>query len=220
MTRTMKVTGTGKLSVKPDTTVLMITAEATCPDYEMAVSRSAAETKLLKMVMKKAGLNPDDLKTTSFSIDTEYESYRDNRDNYRKRFVGYQYEHYTKISFPNDNQQLGRVLAELAESGLDVTFTIRHTVKDVDAVKDALLAKAVENSKNRAEILAKAAGVRLGNIETIDYSWGEMNIYTNTVDRMVLADAVYEGASSYNIDIDPDDIDVQDTVTIVWEIEK
>ena len=101
-----------------------------------------------------------------------------------------------------------------------MTFTIRHTVKDVDAVKDALLAKAVENSKNRAEILAKAAGVQLGNIETIDYSWGEMNIYTNTVDRMVLADAVYEGASSYNIDIDPDDIDVQDTVTIVWEIEK
>lgn len=58
----------------------------------------------------------------------------------------------------------------------------------------------------------------MGKVQSIDYSWGEIDIRTYPVDRFeVRKSCVLE--PSYDIDIEPDDIDVKDTVTIEWEIE-
>lgn len=220
MNRTIRVTGKGRVSVKPDTICLIIEAEGIYADYETTVKKSAEDTELLKATIEKAGLDANDLKTTRFNIDSEYESYRDENDNYKRRFVGYKYQHNAKISFPNDNKQLGRILYQLANSEVHVEFSVRHTVKDVETVKNQLLGKAVEDSKIKADVLSKAAGVSLGAIISIDYSWGELEIYSEPVyDMKLMAPMADAGAGSYDIDIEADDIDVQDTVTIVWSIE-
>lgn len=58
----------------------------------------------------------------------------------------------------------------------------------------------------------------MGKVQSIDYSWGEIDIRRSPVDRFeVRKSCVLE--PSYDIDIEPDDIDVKDTVTIEWEIE-
>ena len=70
-------------------------------------------------------------------------------------------------------------------------------------------------------MLTKAAGVRLMDIQSVDYSWGEISLETRPMNRMMAAGAkmaVMEEAS-YDMDIEPDDIEVSDTVTVVWEIE-
>ena len=74
----------------------------------------------------------------------------------------------------------------------------------------------MENSREKAEILATSAGVKLGEVQNIDYSWGEIEIRTSPVDMLEIGS--YKMESSYDIDIEPDDIDVADTVTILWEI--
>lgn len=84
-------------------------------------------------------------------------------------------------------------------------------------MKEEVLKRAVENSKEKSEILATAAGVNLGEIQSIDYSWGEIDIRTSPVD-MFEAKRTLALEPSYDIDIEPDDIDVADTVTILWEI--
>lgn len=55
-------------------------------------------------------------------------------------------------------------------------------------------------------------------MQSIDYSCGEINIMTSPVDKFELKKS-YALGPSYDIDIEPDDIDVKDTVTIEWEIE-
>ena len=70
----------------------------------------------------------------------------------------------------------------------------------------------------KAEILCQASGAKLGELISIDYSWGEINVYSDTgygVERscMMKADACLS-----DIDIEPDDVKVKDTVTFVWEI--
>lgn len=54
-------------------------------------------------------------------------------------------------------------------------------------------------------------------MQYIDYSWGEIDIRTSPVDKFELKKS-YALESSYDIDIEPDDIDVNDRVTIEWEI--
>lgn len=54
-------------------------------------------------------------------------------------------------------------------------------------------------------------------MQYIDYSLGEIDIRTSPVDKFELKKS-YALESSYDIDIEPDDIDLADTVTMVWEI--
>lgn len=215
MERTIRVKGNGKISVKPDTIKIMIKAEGLCWNYDETIEQSTQDTRILRDALKNAGLDPKDLKTTYFSIDSKYESYRDKNDDYKEKFVGYEYEHRTYIKFENDNKILGKVLYELAHCDVKVKFEINHTVKDKEKVKNDLLEKAVEDSTTKAKVLAKASGVKLKEILSIDYSWGEIEIYSETMNDL----RVCEAASRYDIDIEADDIDVQDTVTITWTIE-
>lgn len=46
--RTIRVTGRGSVSVKPDTTCLRITFEGVYKDYEETVRQSAEKTKILR----------------------------------------------------------------------------------------------------------------------------------------------------------------------------
>ena len=215
MERTIRVKGKGKISVKPDTIKIMVKAEGLCWNYDETIEQSTQDTRILRDALKNAGLDPKNLKTTYFSIDSEYESYRDKNDDYKEKFVGYEYEHRTYIEFENDNKILGKVLYELAHCDVKVKFDINYTVKDKEKVKNDLLEKAVEDSTTKAKVLAKASGVKLKEILNIDYSWGEIDIYSSPMDDWM----VCEAKSSYDIDIEADDIDVQDTVTITWTIE-
>lgn len=92
-------------------------------------------------------------------------------------------------------------------------------MKDKDAVKKEVIKRAVENSREKAEIMAIAARVNLGEVQSIDYSWGEIDIRTSPFDKFELKKS-YALESSYDIYIEPDDIDLAETVTMVWEIEQ
>ena len=100
-------------------------------------------------------------------------------------------------------------------------FTIQYTIADPEAAKNELLAKAVEDSKAKAKVLSSAAGVKIKEIVTIDYSWGEMEIVSAPMRAMALRECKMAdtAANGIDIDIEADDIDVTDTVTIVWGIE-
>ena len=136
--RTIRVTGKGKLSVKPDTIRISINASEVCKEYEEAVRRSASQTGVLREAVKGAGLDPKSLRTTSFGIDTEYDSFRDRKGEYKREFIGYRYTHRLYFTFPNDNELLGKVLYELANCSAEAEFSLMHTVKDPEAVKEQL----------------------------------------------------------------------------------
>ncbi|MBM7549301.1 SIMPL domain-containing protein [Peptoniphilus gorbachii] len=217
--KTIRVTGIGSVSVKPDTTSLRITFGGIYKDYEETVRQSAEKTKILREAIEKSGLPGEALKTKDFSIESEYESYRDYNNDYKKRFLGYKFYHRTQIQFPKDNKMLGRILYELFLCSVKVEFSIDYTVKDKDAVKKEVIKRAVENSREKAGIMAIAAGVSLGEVQSIDYSWGEIDIRTSPVDKLEVRKS-YALEPSYDIDIEPDDIDLTDTVTMVWEIKQ
>ena len=216
MQRTIRVKGKGKISVKPDMIRLDIIANEVCKEYDEVIEKSALCIKKIKETVERAGLSSKELKTVKFDVDSKYESYRDKNDNYKSRLVGFQYTQKFYIQFPNDNIQLGKILYELSHCDVNVEFSIKHTVKDINSVKNELLAKAVQDSKIKAEILSKASGATLGEIINIDYSWGEIEIYSEPIQNYCLAESTI--SEPYNIDIEAEDIDLQDTVTIVWEI--
>ena len=94
---------------------------------------------------------------------------------------------------------------------------MQFTVKDKGAVDAALLQSACANAKAKAEILTKASGVTLGELVSIDYNWGELHLYSPTHYEMEADCLMKICAAPTAMDIEPDDIDISDSVTFVWE---
>lgn len=220
-TRTIRVTGKGQIKIKPDLTKIIVTLEGENKDYGELLRRSAEDTDHLKNIFSDFGFQRSDLKTLSFHVDTKYENYRE-KGAYKRRFIGYKFCHTLKVEFESDNDRLGKILYALANCSLEPEFKIGYTVRDKEAAKNELLGKAVKDAKEKASILAQAAEVTLKDIQSIDYSWGEMELEVYPINRAVPAAAGFAcGASleeSYELDIEPDDMDVSDTVTVIWEI--
>lgn len=221
MERTIRVTGKGNLSVKPDTVRLIMTMEGMKEEYDGALEESANMTEYLKQMFSELGFEREDIKTLSFNVSTEYESYQAKDKNWKRRFEGYKYVHRMKIEFPADNKQLGKVFYKLGHSPISPEFRIEYTVAEPEKCKNELLTKAVTDAKAKADVLSKAAEVGLGEIMTIDYSWAEIDFVSRPMDNLMLEECCIrscEPDEAYDIDINPDDIDVTDNVMVVWAI--
>lgn len=220
--RTIRVTGKGQIKVKPDMTRITISLEKTYPEYQETLKKTAEDTEQLKTLLSAFGFDRSDLKTLHFNVDTEYESYRE-KDVYKQRFLGYKYSHVMKLEFDSHNDRLGKILYALANCPLHPEFRLSYTVKDPESAKNELLGRAVTDAKEKAAVLAKAAEICLKAIQTIDYSWGQINLEVQPMNRMLAADECCPPVSakleSYDMDIEPDDIEISDTVTVIWEIE-
>lgn len=67
-------------------------------------------------------------------------------------------------------------------------------------------------------VLTQAANVKLQSILSIDYSWGEIDLDVRMQPKLLMDAEPMCTSESYNIDVEPDDIEATDTVTVTWEI--
>lgn len=215
--RTMVVKGTGNVKERPDTVRISLDVSAIDKDYETAIRQEAEKIRSLVNAIVSAGLQEKDLKTSDYDVGAEYDW--DERGK-KRVFTGYKCSHECYFMFDYSSEQLQRILGALAACASEVEFNIQFTIKDKTAIKQRLLEDAVNNSKERALILAAAAGVKLGSIQNIDYNWGELNVYSEThFSRRHISIARYDAGDFLDEGFEPDDINVHDSVTMVWEIE-
>lgn len=213
--KTIRVTGTGQIKIRPDLTRITITMGGVFKEYAEAIKRSSEDTERVRDLLTGFGFDGNDLKTLGFNVETEYESYQDHGV-YKQRLIGYRYRHETKVEFVSDSSRLGKILYALANCPADPELRISYTVKDPEAARNELIGKAVAYAKEKAAVLSSEAGVKLGEIQTIDYSLQQPGFEVRPMNRMMLAKGSAE--ESYDLDIEPDDIESSDTVTVVWEI--
>ena len=212
--RTIRVTGKGQIKVHPDMTRVRITLEGTYKDYAKTLKHCSRETEELRTLLAPFGFEGSDLKTLHFDVDTKYERYDENNI-WKQRFVGYKYSHVMKVEFESDNDRLGKILYALGNSTLNPEFSISYTVKDPEAAKNELLGDAVRDAVAKAGVLADAAGLSLGDIQAVDYSWSEIDFEVHPMGR---PQTTLAEENCIDLNIEPDDIELQDTVTVVWEI--
>lgn len=216
MNRGIRITGTGNIKVKPDMTRVTMTISDIDKQYEKALTVSAQNSESLRKIESELGFSASDLKTVSFDVKVENTSYRDRNDNWRERFVGYRVNHCLKIEFESDNTVLGKLLGAVAGCNAKPQINISFFVKDTEGAKNMLLGNAIRDAKQKASVLAEASGVVLKEIQSIDYSWGELRFESRPEMIGMEPEGVLE---DLRMDIEPDDIDATDNVTVVWAIE-
>ena len=180
MMRTITVRGVGNVSAKPDYITISMTIESIRKDYDGTMKDASERISKLQDVAVSSGYTKEDLKTTSFNVDTRYESIKDRQGNYKREFDGYACVYRLKLSFDFDSKQLAKVISAIANSGANPELSIAFTVKNPAKVSEELLKSAALNARAKAEILCGASGCEMGQLIFIDYNWGELNIVSRT----------------------------------------
>lgn len=219
MMKSITVKGIGNVSAKPDYITISMTIESMDSDYEKAMDGAARRIESLKAAAVSVGYEKEALKTTSFNVETRYENVKDRQGNYKREFAGYACVYRLKLAFDFDSKQLAKVISAITGSEASPELSIAFTVKNPAKVSEELLISAAQNARAKAEILCRASGVELGQLISIDYNWGELNIISRTSYEM--EDCLMSHASMGKCcapEIEPDDIDVSDSAAFVWEI--
>ncbi len=213
------VKGVGRVLAKPDYVVIKLDLESKKLEYNESIVAEAEKINALTKALVRLGFEKDCLKTTDFNVSTQYRYEEDEHENSKRIFDGYVVSHELKLFFDFDTDQLSKVLKAISTCPADPTMHVKFTLKDTTAVNEEMLRSATENAKRKAQVLCDAAGVKLGELVDINYSWGEIDFYSPTsmyndeyeLKRFALMSAPV-------VDFTPDDIDVSDSATFVWEI--
>ena len=217
MPRTITVKGTGRAIARPDTVVLTMTIDSRAKGYDKAMETASGNIEDITQALAAAAFEKDDIKTTDFNVRTEYNRVKDSHGNYRQVFGGYVVTHNLKMEFDLDMLRLSQALSAIAGCRSHPQLTISFVVKDASALNEEMLRSATVSARKKTEILCDASGVALGELLSIDYNWGELNVCSDTQYNLA-EDCMAAPMMARGIDIVPDDVDVSDTVTFVWEI--
>lgn len=216
MDRTITVKGTGNLKIKPDYIQLNFTLVSKNYQYERAMNIASESLEKLYNAIINVGFEKDDVKTRYFDVSTDYDSVKDKNGNYKKVFRGYKVNHKLILSFDYDMKKLSDALIAISTSLSDPDLSIDFTIKDSEKAKYDLLKEVAIDARKKAEILCEASGYKLGELIKIDYDWSEITIFSNTKFSMLREQSLMMASKS--IDMNPEDIDLEDTATFVWEI--
>lgn len=213
MAGTIKITGKNEISKTPDGMELSFRLYGTNDDYGTALSLAIRGTDEVKSAVGACGVAVEELKTANFGVHPRYESFRDENGNYSQRFAGYEYSENLTLRLSRDNELLGRILEKVAALSAKPEFSVSFFLLDPESAKDELIAGAVADSRKKAEVLCDAAGVFLGELRAIDYSWQNIEIFERPVNGMAFA-----SAKMADLAMEPEDIRLSDSVTVTWEI--
>ena len=207
----IKIKGVGRIKRAPDTIVLSLDIEEKDACYSDAVEGAAKQLRIMQGNLAAVGFKKQDLKTNDFTINPDYEDFRDENGNYTRHFLGYKVNQSLSLSFPLDMETLKNVMSVLAMCVVNPEVRIGFTISDEDGIKKELLKSATQDAIEKANILCEASNVKLGRLLSIDYSWKEL-CFESTEKYEVFE------AHSAEFDMQPDDIKISDTVEFIWEL--
>ena len=209
--KTIRVQGKGTVSQSPDRIRLAFTIVEKDQDFSKVVERCNLGVDALRAAAEGCAISQAELKTTHFDVreETEYASGR-------HQHVGFQSTHQVGVVLPIDKDLLGRFLTAVLRGKARPQVNLAFEVSDPEELKQRVLADAVENAKRRAQTISTASGVTLGPILGIEYGYAEVRI-SSQPSLMAMECA---GPSDVAPDFEPDDVEVEDTVTITWEISQ
>lgn len=164
-TPAIMVTGQGSVSIAPDMAVLTLTVTREAETAREALDANSVAMKDVLDAMKDEGIKDNDLQTTGFSIQPRYVYPPTSPAGERKppQIVGYIVRNSLNVRV-RDITAVGRILDASVTLGVNEGGDIMFTNDDPsEAIRQARI-EAVKDAVDKAETLARAAGVDTGDI--------------------------------------------------------
>jgi hypothetical protein len=206
--RVMTISGQGEVKAAPDEALLSAGVTTQARSASAALSANTRAMNAVFETLRKAGIEDKDMQTSGFSVSPQYSN-----DKGPQRITGYEVSNNVSITVENLSS-LGATLDALVSSGANNIGDIAFGFRDPKALMQKARAAAVADAISRADVIAKAAGVVLGPITSINENTGN---YEAPRPMYRMMSAVAQSVSS-PAPVASGQESLSDSVTITWEI--
>ncbi len=203
----ISITGTASINAKPDLATVHAGVESIGRTARDALTANSQQMNAVFAAIKTLGIEDRDVGTSNFNI---AQNWRHGPDGSKPD--GYRVSNQVTLRL-RDVSRIGEALDALTNAGINQAGNIQFEVENSDTLLDDARRKAVGKARNRAELYAAAAGVRLGKVMSIVEGSGHAHRAHKTY-------AAMEARTAGAPPIAPGEQELQVSVTVTWALEE
>lgn len=161
--RVVRVTGDGRILVRPDVAVVHAGVEATGKTLAPTVADASARIRRVLASLAEAGIPERDVATVRHDVQVE----RPWVDGRPRDITGYTVVDEVRVTV-RDLSKLGVVLDRVVSAGSNTLRGLQFEKDDPAPERQKALARAVAAARAKAQAIAEAAGVALGEVVSVE----------------------------------------------------
>jgi len=162
---TISVSGTGEIYAKPDLAITSFSVVKEAKTVAEALSANTENMNAVIQAMKDHGVEDKDLKTIRFNIYPRYE-WTEKTYYYpqgERKLVGYEVNQTLEVKI-RDLEKTADILQSGADAGSNQVGNLQFTIENSDELKAQAREAAIDEAKEKAEVLANQLDVNLVGI--------------------------------------------------------
>ena len=163
----LDVSANGEVTRVPDIAVIstgVVTRAASATD---AIQQNAARMERVRAALRKAGIEDKDIQTSSINLNPDY-VYVERQP---PKLTGYQASNQVSVRF-RDIRKTGEILDALVAEGANQINGPSLTIDKPEQALDEARLKAIANGRARADLYARALGMRVVRLLSVSESGG------------------------------------------------
>jgi len=159
----VSVIGQGKISYQPDVANVTIGVQIDkVAKADDALKQLNDKMASIISALKLSGINDQDLKTQNYSLTPQYDYV-----NNASTLSGYNANEQLVVkvnSINSDPSLVGKAVEAASKAGANQIVGISYDLSNLEEMKQQARIKAITDAKTKAGVLARAAGIKLGDI--------------------------------------------------------
>ena len=163
----LDINATGEVTRVPDVAVISAGVSSRSPTATGALQDTADRMQRVLAALRRAGVADRDVQTSHISLNPEYRY----PENQAPQLVGYTASNSVTVRF-RDIGSSGKIIDALVSQGANQVNGPNLVVDKPEAALDDARAKAVATGRARAELYARAVGMRIVRIVSINETAG------------------------------------------------
>jgi uncharacterized protein len=163
--RRITVTGEGSVEAVPDLATVTAGVETQAPTASEALTANSVAMTAVFGVLEAAGIAREDVQTSQISLNPVW-NHRPSAPDAPPQVTGYSASNLVTVRV-RDIARLGAVLDAMGQAGANRIQGIGFAMSEPREQQDRARTLAVEDARAKAELLARTAGVTLGEVVSI-----------------------------------------------------
>ncbi len=217
-TNVVTVNGMGEIIAVPDIAMFSFGAQEKAKTVSDAQKLVTDKINKALAILKSAGIDDKDVKTTSYNISPNYVYSQAPCTQFscppsRQTIDGYEVSQMIEVKV-RDTSKAGTILGSLGSAQVTNVSGLNFTVDEIEKVQAQAQEKAIADAKEKAKVLAKNLGVKLGDV--VNFSDGS---YYPVYNMAMSAKGGIGGDLAASPEIPTGENKIVSNVSVTYEIE-
>ncbi len=163
----LDISATGEVTRVPDIATISAGVTTQAPTAVEAIGQNATRIERVRAALKRAGIADRDIQTASINLSPQYRYV----ENQSPVLTGYQASNQLSVRF-HDIRASGKILDALVGEGANQISGPNLSIEHPESALDEARIKAVAAARARADLYARALGMRVARVISVSESGG------------------------------------------------